>query len=146
MGRAECVRLLLEAGADATLRVTGGPFKGKTALEVAEIAGHAETAVLLGSQSEKLKGASAGKALRKAAAEGRADTVAALLEGGVAVDAIGSNGYTALICAAAFGHAECARLLLDAGADASLRGKDSRTALEHAEARGHAAVVAMLRE
>eukprot|EP01045_Picozoa_sp_COSAG04_P019090 COSAG04_NODE_1822_length_5493_cov_33.626251_3_plen_247_part_00 len=34
-GHAECARLLLEAGADVTLRATGGRrFKGKTALEV----------------------------------------------------------------------------------------------------------------
>ena len=108
--------------------------------------GKAEVAVLLGTTSKKLQGAATPKALRKAAAEGRVDAVAALLERGTAVDAVGSNGFTALICAAAFGHAECARLLLDAGADASLRGKDSRTALEHAEARGHAEVAAMLCE
>jgi len=36
-GQAECARLLLEAGADATLRVTRGRWaEGKTALELAE--------------------------------------------------------------------------------------------------------------
>ena len=35
-GQAECARLLLEAGADATLRATGGYWEGKTALEWAE--------------------------------------------------------------------------------------------------------------
>ena len=94
---------------------------------------------------ETLKGETTGKTLRKAAAEGRADAVAAMLDSGAAVDAVGGNGFTALICAAAFGHAECVRLLLEAGADASGRGKDSRTALEHAEARGHAELAAMLR-
>jgi ankyrin repeat protein len=113
--------------------------------DLAEAQGHAEVAVLLGTTSERLKGETTGKAFRKAAAEGHADDVAAMLEGGAAVGAVGGNGYTALICAATFGHAECVRLLLEAGADASLRGKDSRTALEHAEARGHAEVVAMLR-
>eukprot|EP01048_Picozoa_sp_COSAG05_P028915 COSAG05_NODE_9230_length_638_cov_0.543599_1_plen_96_part_00 len=50
-GHAECVRLLLEAGADATLRATGGGWEGKTALELAEQKGykkgHAEVAALL---------------------------------------------------------------------------------------------------
>ena len=41
-GSAECVRLLLEAGADTALRASG-----KTALEVAEMQGHAEVAALL---------------------------------------------------------------------------------------------------
>ena len=39
MGEVECARLLLEAGADASLRATGGPFKGMAALEVAETKG-----------------------------------------------------------------------------------------------------------
>ena len=42
-----CVRLLLEAGADATLRATGGDYEGKTALEMAELGGEAEVAALL---------------------------------------------------------------------------------------------------
>ena len=46
-GQAECARLLLEAGADATLRATGGDDEGKTALEQAEAAGEAEVAALL---------------------------------------------------------------------------------------------------
>ena len=37
--RARCARLLLEAGADATLRATAGTWKGKTALELAEESG-----------------------------------------------------------------------------------------------------------
>ena len=41
-GSAECVRLLLDAGADTALRASG-----KTALEVAEMQGHAEVAALL---------------------------------------------------------------------------------------------------
>ena len=46
-GQAECARLLLEAGADATLRATGGEWEGKTALEVAEEEGEAEIVALL---------------------------------------------------------------------------------------------------
>ncbi len=68
---------------------------------------------------------------------GHADTVAALLEGGAAVDAVARDGWTALMRAAYSGKAECARLLLEAGADASLRAtrgeSEGKTALELAE-------------
>eukprot|EP01045_Picozoa_sp_COSAG04_P014677 COSAG04_NODE_1111_length_8227_cov_4.702510_3_plen_509_part_00 len=43
----ECARLLLEAGADAALRATGGYNEGKTALELAEKYARAEVVALL---------------------------------------------------------------------------------------------------
>eukprot|EP01045_Picozoa_sp_COSAG04_P005670 COSAG04_NODE_266_length_18562_cov_11.848995_9_plen_47_part_00 len=43
----ECARALLAGGADRTLRPTGGPYAGKTALEIAEEEGQAEVAALL---------------------------------------------------------------------------------------------------
>ena len=49
-GQVECARALLAGGADRTLRATGGPDKGKTALEIAEEKGkaaHAEVEALL---------------------------------------------------------------------------------------------------
>ena len=53
-GQAAVVAQLVEAGADATLRATGGPREGKTALEIAEDPspapvkqGHAEVTALL---------------------------------------------------------------------------------------------------
>ena len=47
-GHAEVARLLLEAGADATLRATNEwRWEGQTALEVAEERGRAEVAALL---------------------------------------------------------------------------------------------------
>ena len=54
-GHAECARLLLDAGADPTLRLTGGHRRGKSALELAEEPpsrvekgkGHDEIAALL---------------------------------------------------------------------------------------------------
>ena len=47
-GQVECARALLAGGADRTLRATGGPLKGKTALEIAESdCGCAEVAALL---------------------------------------------------------------------------------------------------
>ena len=46
-GQVECARALLAGGADRTLRATGGGWKGKTALELAEEYGKAEVAALL---------------------------------------------------------------------------------------------------
>ena len=46
-GQAECTRLLLKAGADSTLRATGGGWEGWTALELAEEQGHAEVVAVL---------------------------------------------------------------------------------------------------
>jgi ankyrin repeat protein len=41
-------RALVDAGADPTIRGTGAPgFHGKTALDLAEAAGHAEVAAVL---------------------------------------------------------------------------------------------------
>eukprot|EP01045_Picozoa_sp_COSAG04_P040289 COSAG04_NODE_11702_length_693_cov_1.114478_1_plen_66_part_00 len=50
--------MLLEAGADATLRATSGWMEGKTALELAEQMGEAEVAIVLGarlSEAEKVE-------------------------------------------------------------------------------------------
>ena len=46
-GQVKCARALLDAGADRTLRATGGYDEGKTALEIAEAHGKAEVAALL---------------------------------------------------------------------------------------------------
>ena len=46
-GQVECARALLAGGADRTLRATGLPYMGKTALEIAEAEGKAEVAALL---------------------------------------------------------------------------------------------------
>ena len=55
-------------------------------------------------------------ALMVVAYGGYAGTVAALLQGGAAVDLVNEEGWSALTCAARWGNVECARLLLDAGA------------------------------
>ena len=46
-GQAAVAAQLVEAGADATLRATGGDNEGKTALEIAEANGTAEVAAVL---------------------------------------------------------------------------------------------------
>ena len=46
-GKVEVVRALLDAGADRTLRATGGDYVFKTALEIAEEECEAEVAALL---------------------------------------------------------------------------------------------------
>ena len=53
-GQAAVAAQLVEAGADATLRATGGDeWEGKTALEIAEARGHAEVAALLRQLAEE---------------------------------------------------------------------------------------------
>ena len=88
-GQAECARLLLEAGADASLRATGGDWEGKTALELAEEEGEAEVAALLAGKplaeyfaqlSQEAKDNALGKAREAAKFEDKPEALA-LLEG-----------------------------------------------------------------
>ena len=71
--------------------------------------------------------------------------VAALLEGGAAVDTVDGCGATALMKAGGSAGGEVTRLLLDAGADASLKDKlFGYTALELARHENRPAAVALL--
>jgi hypothetical protein len=47
-GRHLCVELLLDAGADRTIAMTGSTFGGKTAVDAARIGGHESIVALLG--------------------------------------------------------------------------------------------------
>eukprot|EP01045_Picozoa_sp_COSAG04_P010097 COSAG04_NODE_608_length_12095_cov_54.626709_10_plen_499_part_00 len=150
-GNAEYARLLLEAGADATLRPTGGEWAGKTALELAEKEGDAEVVGLLEarlSAAEKVEWGKrkAGIRLRKAAADGDTDAVAALLQGGAAVDAVGSEGGTALMFAAGKGHAGAVAALLQGGAAVDALDSEGDTALMLAAYLGRAECARLLLE
>jgi len=81
----------------------------------------------------------------RAAADGDADAVKALLAAGASVD--GSNHYqqTPLIRAAFFGHVEVVRVLLTAGADPHAKDKLGLTALDWSMARGFPEVTHLLR-
>ena len=82
--------------------------------------------------------------LIEAAADGRADTVEALLAEGADANARARRGQTALMVAANSGHAEATRVLLDQGADPNAKTEDGRTALIAAAAAGHADVTEVL--
>ena len=79
-----------------------------------------------------------------AAANGRADCVAALLRWGADVDSLSQDKQSALHAAAFYGQLDCARLLVEAGADRSLRDGGGKTPHDRAESEGHAEIAALL--
>jgi ankyrin repeat protein len=86
-------------------------------------------------------------ALLRAAREGNADTVKALLSAqGTDVNATDERGSTALIEAARYGHDHVVRALLAAGANTKARDREGKTALMLAVAGGHDDVVRMLKQ
>ena len=133
------VRLLLAAGVDPDGRGTRHPIlKGATGLGIALLHGHTEIAEILreaGAREPELNEAQRSEAaymrgepdgppppglIVRAAANGRADVVALLLEHGAGVNETDGRG-TALHEAAIRGDAELAALLLEHGADVTLR-------------------------
>src|SRR4051812_39143023 len=86
-------------------------------------------------------------ALLRAAREGNADTVKALLSSpGADVNATDERGSTPLIEAARYGHDDVARALLAAGADTKARDRDGKTALMLAVQGGNDDVVRVLKQ
>lgn len=86
-------------------------------------------------------------ALLRAAREGNADTVKALLSAsGADVNATDELGSTALMEAARYGHDDVVRSLLEAGADIKARDREGKTALMLAVTGGHDDVVKVLKQ
>lgn len=86
-------------------------------------------------------------ALLRAAREGNADTVKALLSSpGADVNATDERGSTALLEAARYGHDDVARALIAAGANIKARDHEGKTALMLAVAGGHDDVVRVLKQ
>ncbi|HEX8844725.1 MAG TPA: ankyrin repeat domain-containing protein [Pyrinomonadaceae bacterium] len=86
-------------------------------------------------------------ALLRAAREGNADTVKALLASqDTNVDATDEQGNTALIEAARYGHDDVALALLAAGANTKARDRNGKTALMLAVEGGHDDVVRVLKQ
>lgn len=83
-------------------------------------------------------------ALIHAAYEGKPDTLRALLDSKVKIEARTEDGRTALMYAAGWGDASKVKLLLDAGARTDARAADGWTALMWAAARGEPASVKAL--
>ena len=144
-GRAEFVRLLLEAGADKDAKNA----YGATALHLAAQRSHLEVVRLLleagaDTDAEFTHGMTA---LHLGALHGDFEVVRLLLEAGADTDAAKTNdGTTALHFAALHGHSEVVRLLLEAGADKDAENADGATALRIAAEKGHLEVVRLLQE
>jgi ankyrin repeat protein len=99
------------------------------------------------SQSTRPARSPQSEALLRAAREGNADTVKALLAGqGADVNVTDERGSTPLLEAARYGHDDVVRVLLAAGANFKARDKEGKTALMLAAAGGHDEVVRVLKQ
>ena len=142
-GHAECVELLLRAGAVADRASNDG----LTPLHIACENGHVGCVPELLRAKASLTAvdkANAATPLHCACLSGSADCVEALLGARAGVDAVDTEGATPLILAAHRGHTRCVELLLAAGADES-KEFDAKTAFELADEAGHSACAALLR-
>lgn len=122
---------------------------GWTLLHLAAFFGHRELVLqLLNEGSDPLAishNQEANLPINAAAAAGRNDVVALLLERGCPADARGaSTAYTALHLAAHAGNAALVKLLLEAGADRQLTVAGGESALDLARRGGHREVVELL--
>ena len=134
-GHADCVALLLRAGAIVDKPGAGGI----TALIVAAENGRTECVKHLLAAKASVKFADpdhGATALHGACQAGASDCVSALLDAKAAVDALDSTGASPLIIAAYRGHARCVELLMAAGADDRLE-YEGKQALDLAEQAGH---------
>lgn len=89
--------------------------------------------------------AHAQQTLHRAAKEGDADTVQALLASGTDINARDANGNTPLHAAAGYGHTELVRTLIRAGADVNASNERGRTPLHAAALRGYSMAEALVR-
>lgn len=112
-GHADCVRLLLEYGAD----VNAMDMEQDTPLSIAAAGGHSEcVALLLAAGAEVNDSFINGSPLIQAARQGDAESVRLLLEAGANVNDRSSYNSSALSEAVYAGAADCAHLLVQAGA------------------------------
>ncbi|XP_044231264.1 ankyrin repeat domain-containing protein 6 [Thunnus albacares] len=83
-------------------------------------------------------------ALHRAAMVGNSDAIAALIQGGCAVDLQDRDGNTALHEVSWHGFSQCVKLLVKAGADVHIRNKTGNTALHLACQNAHAQTARLL--
>jgi hypothetical protein len=141
-GHAECVALLLRAGAMADTPGAGGVTPLIVACESAQLAC---VKLLLDAKADVAAkdDDNSATALHGACNAGATECAQALLSARAPVDAVDAAGASPLIVAAYAGHARCVKVLLTAGADDTLE-YEGKTAVELAEEAGHAECVAVL--
>lgn len=157
-GRADCLTLLLKAGA----KVNQPDRFGRTPLYWAAFNSHTECVKMLLKAKADAKSADSDNrtALYWAAERGNADCVKMLIKAGADVEQCYTKGrlrfiestdeefheqYSPLYWTALWGHADCMKLLIDAGADVN-KDTDRRPALHLAAQGGHADCVKLLLE
>ena len=136
--RADCVKILRDAGADMTL---ADDEDGNTALMAAVDNGDNDWVKMLldaGADADQFSDHHGCTALMLAAEHGSADCVKTLLAAGADADKAGDyDGWTALMFAAEHGSADCVKTLLAAGAETDkTTPRDSWTALMSAAENG----------
>ena len=140
-GDKQAFDLLLASGANPTLRDN----TGETAFTWAAIAGRIELArTCWGVLSQEQRREFGPQALDRAAAQGRNETVAFLLDQGVDVNSRLWNGRTPLSTAASGGMKETAELLLARGARTDIADELGRTALHEAAVVGRVDIIEAL--
>ena len=135
-GHTDCVKYLLQSGAQLDLKDEGG----ETALNLAAEGGHIEVMTRLveaGHNVNQRDWLGERTPLMAAAGEGHTDCVQYLLQNGAQLDLEDHVGMTALHLAASLGHLEVMKRLVEAGQDVNQRDVGKRTPLMRAAERGH---------
>ena len=143
-GNINCLRVLLEAGADKDK----ADEMGRTPLHLAAEKNTPDCLRLLldaGAETDKAD-QDGSVALHWAASRGHVDCLRLLLEAGADKNKGDTTGLTPLHDAAECGHLGCLRLLLEAGADASARSKIGNTPLDIADQYNYKEAAALLRQ
>ena len=128
-GHAETVKLLLERGADPSVKKRDGA-----------------TAWTLTSNSQVLDIFKNVEALVTAAGEGNQTAVQELIRKATPVNALNRSGEAALHTASWHGKTEIVKLLLDKGANPELKKADGATPLSLASGQNHSQIVALLND
>jgi hypothetical protein len=134
----------LQSLAEATPRTADASRKGAPRLEAAAKSGAAAENTTASAQPASPQ-ADPSAALRRAAETGDVQTLRAILDAPIRIDAPDARGRTALILAASRGQAESAEVLLAHGADPNAADVNGTTPLQAALAADQPAIVAALR-
>lgn len=127
-GHTEAFRLLLNAGADISVKSREGQTIGSL-LQHAGVRIRFEEILLDAVLANGLKGYSEFRAVHFAAQIGNFPATVELLKMGFSVNSLDENGHSPLMLAAKEGHADACKLLLQRGADCGIVNSSGETAL-----------------